>query len=357
MSKTPRNYSIDAIRGFALILVVLGHANVGVVSAGLAVGNTFLSQLNAALYLVHMPLFAFLMGLNMSAASRRHPHPQYLWNRVITFGYLYFLWTLIQGSFQVLGSSASNSDTSWIDVINLWHPLAHLWYLPWAAIVFCILLSIQPWRNRATSYLLMVLLLLVMLLSWGIDGKSIPERGMSLLFITALGAVLGIERLTQKIMKLHSFVLIIFAICFGALYLYIAFSSVTTTRPTSADPHRTLSSIGMGMAASYAGMVAIIMFFSYLYRWRRIRVLEYLGKTSLPIYLMHLMFTPTTRVLLAKIGVDNPYIIDIFATLAGIILPVLIVYMTRLRMPWLYEPPTILLPSGSGYGYKPKHSR
>lgn len=57
-----RNTVLDVLRGVAMIGVVLSHVMVGVSGAGLS--HVGFGRVNAALYLVHMPIFALLAGLS-----------------------------------------------------------------------------------------------------------------------------------------------------------------------------------------------------------------------------------------------------------------------------------------------------
>src|SRR4051794_37615129 len=56
---TPRLTDVDAARGLAMILVVVGH----VVSATMPEGNDWYAALRVAIYRFHMPLFMVLTGI------------------------------------------------------------------------------------------------------------------------------------------------------------------------------------------------------------------------------------------------------------------------------------------------------
>ncbi len=344
-ANTVRNGAVDALRGVAIIAVVLGHANIGVVSAGLTVGEDaqFFSTLNIALYLVHMPLFAFLMGLSMPVAWEKRPHPQYLLQRVVFFGWLYLLWTLIQGSFEVLASRFQHGNKTTIsDVLSPWVPIAHLWFLPWAMIVSLLILGTQPWKKRPLSLIVGVLTLAISSGMWGVDGDLFFTRGMALLIFTLVGAVTGMERFSRWIQG-FSAIKAGLLISSWAVYLGILILHIPNERPTTSDGFRSLATVGTGILASIAGITAIILTISLIYRLCTVKWLEYLGRMSLQIFLAHLLFTPATRIMLIKLGITDPFFVDGLATTAGICGALLLFLVTRNRLPWLFQPPRQLM--------------
>ena len=347
--KISRNGLLDALRGLAIFLVVLGHSTIGVVSSNLVTpeNRPSYSLLTQALYLVHMPLFAFLMGLNMKSSWQKRPHPNYMLNRVFFFTYLYLVWTVIQGTFEVVGAKFSNNKTSVLEVLNIWHPLAHLWFLPWACLASLLILGTQPWKPRLLSWLVSGLALTLMFATWGTEGKSIPTLGMSLIFITLTGSLITSSRFLSFTQKPG----ILLALC--TLFSSLIFAWVLTepnSRPTSLDLNRSVDSILMGMLGTLSGTLAILCGLSLLYKKIRLTWLEKIGEYSLHIYLLHLLIVPTVRILLTKMGVLNPLLIDALATLLGVLLPLAITLICqRINFNYLFEPPFNLST------YKPKH--
>ncbi len=133
-----RDVSLDVARGVAIVAVVLGHVVSGLIDAGAPGAPAWVGDLNRALYLTHLPVFAFLTGLLMPRGVERRGQSAYLRERLLLLLHLYLVWTFIQGSIEVLASSVTNRPTSWSEVLTVWTPLAHLWFLPAFAVATCV---------------------------------------------------------------------------------------------------------------------------------------------------------------------------------------------------------------------------
>lgn len=62
---------------------------------------------------------------------------------------------------------------------------------------------------------------------------------------------------------------------------------------------------------------------------RVLRVLRYLGKTSMVIYLTHTIFSAALRISMLKLGLDSLPLVLIATTLIGLMLPLVILTVTR----------------------------
>ena len=62
---------------------------------------------------------------------------------------------------------------------------------------------------------------------------------------------------------------------------------------------------------------------------RVLRVLRYLGKTSMVIYLTHTIFSAALRISMLKLGLDSLPLVLIATTLIGLMLPLVVLTVTR----------------------------
>lgn len=345
---TSRVYWLDSLRGLAIIAVVVGHINIGLMQAGLIKENSeFFRFLHTLLYLVHMPLFAFLFGLNIPAAWEKRKNWNYVRQRIFLFLYLYIIWTAIQGSFEVLGSRFSNGGTTWNNVINIVYPLAHLWYLPWMIIVYTGLIFLRPWRSVYRAIFSIVIISFISWLSWGVDYPEFYRRGISIAIFAVLGALLGTNRISA-LGNLKVNILLPLALIISTFFVILLLESQHLTVPTLGDPEINLQSKLLGILASFTGVAAFILWGSLGQR-ARISFLETIGIYSLQIYLMHLLFTPTLRIGLGKLGIQDPWIIAMVSLVGGICIPFACATVFYRQTSWMFELP-------NRKSYQAKHS-
>lgn len=69
--KKKRESWLDACKGIAIVLVVIGHIIDGNMSKGLLSGQTWVVVYNV-IYLFHMPLFFVLSGMALAVSKRQN---------------------------------------------------------------------------------------------------------------------------------------------------------------------------------------------------------------------------------------------------------------------------------------------
>ncbi len=344
-----RVHWLDTVRGFAIIAVVLGHANIGLIAAGLTQEQPVTFQLlNTSLYLVHMPLFAFLFGLNIPAAWEKRKSWGFVVNRVIFYIYLYLVWTLIQGLFEILGARYSNGSTTWLDVLNIVQPLAHLWYLQWMIVIFITLVVLRPWQSYVRGIVSFVIFNFITWFSWGADIPEIFQRGFGISSFALAGALIGTARLSL-LAKNSTYLRISLSIILVLIYALLLKSGYHLTTPTLTDPLITVQSKMLGMVASVVAVASIILIFSVFSNENTMKIFQFIGINSLQIYLMHLLITPPVRIVLVKLGFVEPWVILMVSVLLGVGLPLLLCIFFSKQTFWLFNLPNL------SKKYKPKH--
>lgn len=338
---TGRDRTIDVARGLAMVAVVAGHALRGLQSAGIAPGAGAWSDLGLLLYLVHLPMFALLTGLLLPAGVDRDGAARYLRRRVPELLYLFVLWTLIQGAFEIAASSLRNGRTTWLEVLTLWVPIAHLWFLPLLVVAVTTVALVSPWRGGPARVVATLAVIAVSLAGWGVDGAYVWERGAALLMFFAAGAWITRARFSGVVAALPPLRLALVALCGGAVLVAIA-GVGDPTAPTMNDPTRTARTVAQGLVATTAGvggllaLSAIVARFSTVSGW-----LSHIGARSLPIFLMHILFTAGTRAVLVAVGLADPRVQLVLGTAAGVVGPLLALRALR-RAPWVFHAPWVV---------------
>ena len=340
-----RDLTVDAAKAIAIIAVVLGHVIQGVAASGIIDGDSdAYAMANRFLYLFHMPVFAFLTALFVSRAVQRDGTARYLRSRVVTFVYLYVLWSLLQGAVRMLTGSLVNNPTSPLEVVQLWVPEGQLWFLPWLIVMTTAAVIVQPWRSRTRAVLALAAAGLVSLALWGIPFSYFGTQGLGLSVYFFAGTVWGAPRFTARVQAVPTIVCWVAAVAGWALVAALVIVT-RATPPTIEGASRTVESTAFGVVGSLAGVVAVIATSRLLSRagpasgW-----LAFVGTRTLEIFLAHIVATSGTRIVLSLAGVDDPAVHIVAGTIAGVGLPLLLwAVCTRARFPWLFAAPRALV--------------
>ncbi len=337
-----RDISLDSVRGVAIFGVVTNHVVRGIRDARLSGHyDVFLHQLDLTFYLPELVLFAFVSGLFVPGSLRHSTSATYLRTRLLNLGYLYLVWTIAQGSAEVFSSSVKNTPTTWTEVLQLWNPLGHLWFLPWLAIATVITVVARPWESRLTWRVgVTVLAVILSVTMWGVDGPAFYQRGIGLTMFMLLGAAVTRARWQRSVATLPTLPLTVVGIALTGGYLLLR-TLPDVTLPTAPDPTRTPLSIAAGVAFAIVACLGVLALGTTAGRSTGLAALTgalaYLGRQSLPIYVSHIIFAAGTRVVMVEAGVSAPLLLFGVCLTGGLAGPLLLERITR-PVPVLFIP-------------------
>ncbi|UTW44887.1 acyltransferase [bacterium SCSIO 12696] len=126
---TERQNWVDYAKGIGIILVVYGHVVRGLYSAGIPISERFYQISDSVIYSFHMPLFFFLSGLFFLSTYNKYKAGRSVLKKVDVVVYPYIIWSLLQGFIEVFLAQYTNGDVSASEVLRLWDPRAHFWFL------------------------------------------------------------------------------------------------------------------------------------------------------------------------------------------------------------------------------------
>ncbi len=127
----PRSTLIDAARGFAIVLVVVGHVSQGMQNRGLWHGSVLAYRLDAWMYSFHMPAFFFMAGLFVLESIQKRGTLTFLRDRASALLWPYMLFELANMSIYRLNNhmahtpAANLQDAAWVFLTA-----ASAWFLP-----------------------------------------------------------------------------------------------------------------------------------------------------------------------------------------------------------------------------------
>ena len=336
MSEKKRLAWLDSIKGFAIIMVVLGHIASGYIQAGLYPENSGVMVLMYNFtYAFHMPLFFVLSGFSFGFA---YVYESYVLKKdrikaqLINIIMLYFLWSIIQWATKMLMSDYVNNEYTLTDL--LWMPLkamAPYWYL--YVLAFCYLLTYFFIRKKIKiKYLLAFSFVLCLLHTWieKMCGLTIMMTS-SYYFFFILGLFVSKSKTLTDFLKkyINIIPLLIIGVAIGLIF------SFTKDYRIGWSDIPLIGSI-MALALSLAFIGAAQRF--------AVPLLETVGRYSLEIFLLNSFITAANRKILPALGINNFALNIIVNLLMATALPVLFgLVLKKIRLHSLFFKPYALL--------------
>jgi fucose 4-O-acetylase-like acetyltransferase len=338
-STARRDQAIDVARGITIIAIVMGHVVLGLTAAGLQPFDHSDGVLRG-LYLLRLPTLAYLSGLFVSRGDERSGAKGFAINRLLLFGWLYVLWSVVQGSVKALAGSLTNSPVGWSDVLRLWIPAGQLWFLPWLMAVTVVAVIAQPWTSRRRALLTVGGACVLSVAVWGVDPVWAFTRGWSLLAPFLLGCAMTARR-HAKVFEpvLLSWVLTV--VC-GAIWVAVSMSTQAVP-PTTGGLPRTPVGISLGVLGCIVGTAACLSLAALLARTPVGGVLAPIGRRSLEIFLAHIVVAAGARIVLEKAGLTVPVVHLLVGIALGVIVPMALANLAdRLGWRWVFRTPALL---------------
>lgn len=335
---TGRSHVVDIARGLAIIGVVFNHAVDGLVGSGSLDRNGVLGQVNAGLYILRMPALLFLVGLFLPQGTEKHRPVPYLRRRVTLLLYLLVVWQLIQGSVELLTQGVRNGSTSVSGVLTLWHPIAHLWFLPFLALATIVCVVLRPWCGSAARRVVLTgSLAVVSVATWGWDVRILGLNGSGLTIFMVLGALVGLHRTSFLDGVRSGWAALVLAVSLTCFVVLVRTGLAPATMPDPVDvPVRLLS-----ILAALVGIVALFCTAVLLSKVAVARsAFSFLGRATLPVYLAHVIVVAGVRVVLSRLG-SGPELVLVVAVPLALAVPLFLDRLGRGNVVgWLFRIPS-----------------
>lgn len=298
----------DAAKGVGIVLVVAGHMVGGLIDSDVPVANWPLREIFVAIYTFHMPLFFILSGLFVAKRIERDP-AGFLRGIVRNIYYPYLLWSFIQFTLiYLMGQWANTPPGPYFSTIFRipFSPLSQFWFLLVLAIMHAATYILLP---RVGVITLLLIGLVMRSLSAIFIPNAVPQMLLDFFFYYALGVLLGPVGVLEVIRpKLHGRAVLGVMSALGLLVMTVQVIIARSTPAVFYQEHprlaaALLSRLGwshLGLGAALA-MTAVVIVLAENARGRIKAALLYLGRYSLPIYILHVMFVAGSRIVLVKI--------------------------------------------------------
>ncbi len=303
-----RDASLDIARGFAMILVVFGHALVGALGAGLISENT--ERLLTAIYAVHMPLFFMISGHLAPRMIAQSPEVfcARFWSRLV---WPYLLWSLILiTAHYVMRAYTNTTMDGFYPYAILWKPPAVMWFLYYLGIAILIARTVRTAHPTFKMAIAVAIICAPYLL------RDLPDQTRFIGFFL-LGIMIPRGWIGQAFPKLW---------IYAASAVLMASILMLWTMPIDNSDAYPASQIWL-LPAAIVGPALIFDFCKYMALTMPdtgiVRMLEVIGQNTMPIFVLHILITAGTRITLLKIGISDWMAIICTATVLGLFIPLI----------------------------------
>jgi fucose 4-O-acetylase-like acetyltransferase len=313
-SAVAREGWVDSAKGLGILLVVVGHCLGGMLAAELFSSSGPAGVAYFAIYTFHMPMFFFLSGLFVYRRLQAD-RDRYVKKSLVRLVWPYVLYCLIQTvAIQAVGPLA-NRPYEWGSISYLailWTPVSQYWFLYVLALYTLVSYVVVP---RFGVHALLVLAVFTLALGEVVDLRpNVFALASQFALMYALGVSFGRGGAAGRA---DASPLTVLAIALGALVVWAGLVQALRARGIDFGTVAALP-------AAVAGSVAWIAL-ARLPLLARSVVLNELGRRSMPIYLLHVLFVAGTRIVLNKaLGVTSPVLILVAILAAGLGGPLLV---------------------------------
>lgn len=310
-------------KGIGIILVVIGHAGRGLMTADIPDEEAILSLLDTAIYAFHMPLFFILSGVTIGLRPIASVQPD-LSRRLWRIFYPLILWTYLFLAMRAVAGVHANTPIPWSALIALpLPPVAHFWFL-WALLLniasFAIArLCFRPLVSDVRFWAFAVFVSGAMSSVLTLPSSLVPWFGATASYSLAfaLGGLIGASQIREAVPSRRATITAIFLFSFGLW-------QVINLKNSALE-------IVFGCLLSIMLLIPLTWVAENFGQWRIFRITTFLGTISLSIFVMHTIFSASVRIGLFAFGIDDLAVNLVLGVVAGVLGP-LLVYVAARRL-------------------------
>lgn len=321
---------VDYAKGLGIILVVYGHISEGVFNAGMTMNRSLYTTIDTIIYSFHMPLFFLLSGLFFTSSLTKRGFKNSIINKFDTIFYPYIIWSILQGIIEATLSKYTNGHVTYTEVFSLlWAPRAQFWFLYVLFFTF-IIASIVFIKNRNTK--LMISMVCFFSLIYIFQSHLPSIHVFTLCYVHIVFFFIGILVIhldwVNKINNLKSFLLISILFVISQYWFVII---------------EGLGRLDKGLDSFIVAIITIafVVALSMQLVKLNIRFLAYIGKSSLYIYLFHVLIGSGIRIILQKaFHIESASIQIIVGCIGAICLSLFFIELTKkFNLSFLFKAP------------------
>ena len=319
-----RDIGIDCLKGFATLLVVLGHIIDGYKNAGEFPDKMGLMSAGyKIIYAFHMPLFFMISGYVFQMAyfkdGKAKPGLKYQKLNIVV---LFFEFGILFGLFKVLCGRFTNADVTLLDVALIWlKPISPYWYL-YLLFFYYIIFSSSLFQAKRSSAVIGAVCLILSLLSSLIPSQigAYFEIKHFLYHLTFFWFGIMLQR--GEFNKFKS-------LSVGIAGAVIAVVLMIALR-NKASSYQYIP--GANIIIAYGISLFLYDIFHTFFNKEaalRTNALSFIGRYSLEIYVLHCIFTAGNRVILPKMHIHGFWLSIVCNMVISTAVPIIIALVCK----------------------------
>ena len=318
-----REVWIDDVKVIACILVVLGHFFQSMTKVNILPENDLYQWFNTTIYYFHVPLFFICSGFLYQKYSKVNDFKSWKKNmakKALALGVPYVTFSTATWVLKTVFSGSVNDQIGGLGDTLLLHPTAPYWYLYALFFIFLVTPTFSTVKMA-----LIGLIAAIAVKAYILTGGGTRVYAVSTVLANEIWFVLGMSSCVFDVQirgkKLQGTVI-------GLLFLGLSVAVYM------ADIQNSAMSFVLGLLACAAVILLVAGF-----EERSGKMMGFLAKYTMPIFLMHTLFAAPLRSVLLKIGVTNATIhvvLGLGISFAGPIVAVWIMKKTKWLEFFLY---------------------
>lgn len=280
---------VDDVKVIACILVVLGHFFQSMTKANILPENDLYKWFNTTIYYFHVPLFFICSGYLYQKYSKVNDFKSWKKNvakKALALGVPYVTFSTATWVLKTVFSSSVNDQIGGLGDTLLFHPTAPYWYLYALFFIFLVTPTFSTIKLAAVGLVVAVVAKVYIL-----TGGGTGIYAVSTVLANEIWFVLGMSICAFNVQirgKRRQGTII------GILFFGLSVAVYMANIQNSAV------SFALGLMAC----AAVILLVAGL-EDKSGKVMSFLAKYTMPIFLMHTLFAAPMRSVLLKIGVTN----------------------------------------------------
>ena len=343
MESEKRIKYIDSLRGFALILVVLGHVVVGYMYANFNLdANGIYWNIYNAIYTFHMPLLMVVSGYlyHKSYFGQGEFKKDRFFRHLLNMVYVYILFSFLTGGLKIVFSAAVREKVDWSDLKGIFiRPIAPFWYIYILVIYYVVFIAFEyiadKLKDRSVWFMwtLFAGLAAVSVISMNFhDSREASPFEIFHLMFYGLFFWMGIMYARRDELFLFKAVpaAVLFIIGIGLCVYLWRVNGLTYITYT----------FGYSTAVAVCLIPGIWYVFERFVPAEKTRLLNIIGSHSLEIYVMHTVFTSAIRFAFKKAEYYQPIVTIVVNLLISLFVPLLIaIVLEKIKLHrWVFRP-------------------